>query len=81
MPVRYGWNPRKGEAHGGREVCGMERELKSQKYEDYMADVSAAAAAAGRREPYHLTYLKRYGERSQPKEKRRLDMQKVPYDR
>lgn len=39
-----------------------EREVKDHKYEDYIADVSPGAAAVGRREPYHLIYLKKYGE-------------------
>lgn len=43
----------------GRED-GMWQELKNQKYEDYIADVSPGAAAIGRREPYHLAYLKKY---------------------
>ena len=49
---------------GGEE--GMGQELKNQKYEDYIADVSPKAAAIGRREPYHLAYLRQYGETAMP---------------
>ncbi len=44
----------------------MDREHKNRKYEDYITAVTRQAAAAGRREPYHLTYLKKYGERGLP---------------
>lgn len=46
-----------------------EREVKDHKYEDYIADVSPGAAAVGRREPYHLAYLKKYGGRIRPEAK------------
>lgn len=39
----------------------MNQERRKEKYEDYIADASLQAAAVGRREPYHLSYLKRYG--------------------
>lgn len=51
---------------GGREWRkgrGMNRDFKDQKYEDYITAVSREAAATGRREPYHLTYLRKYGGR------------------
>lgn len=39
----------------------MNQERRKEKYEDYIADASPQAAAVGRREPYHLIYVKRYG--------------------
>ncbi len=39
----------------------MDREARNQKYEDYIKAVSREAAAAGRREPYYLTYRKKCG--------------------
>ena len=53
-------SPERGrQAWEGAEDVGQE--LRKQKYDDYIADASQQAAAIGRREPYHLTYLKRYG--------------------
>ena len=54
------------EAAGSGKEGRMERERKNRKYEDYITAVSLQAEAVGRREPYHLTYLKKYGERNMP---------------
>lgn len=45
----------------------MDREHKNRKYEDYITAVTRQAAATGRREPYHLTYLRKYGGRGRQK--------------
>lgn len=34
---------------------------KQQKYEEYITGSSPMAAVTGRREPYHLTFIKKYG--------------------
>lgn len=34
---------------------------KQQKYKEYITDTCPMAAATGRREPYHLTFIKKYG--------------------
>lgn len=52
-------SPERGREWEGKD--GVDQEQRKQKYEDYVADVSPQAAAAGRREPYYLTYLKKYG--------------------
>lgn len=51
----------------GRFCFGVKKagmgELRQQEYEDYIIRVSATAAAIGRREPYYLTYIRKYGSR------------------
>ena len=39
----------------------MGNEEKQQQYESYIEHVSPTAAAIGQREPYHLTFIKKYG--------------------
>lgn len=36
-------------------------EERRQRYDGYIDDVRPAAAAVGRREPYHLEYIRRHG--------------------
>lgn len=35
--------------------------IRKERYEGYIAEVPAMAAAIGRRPPYHLEYLRRHG--------------------
>ena len=42
----------------GREMSSRER---TERYEEFIRYRSPGAQAIGRREPYHLTYLKKYG--------------------
>ena len=57
----------------GAAAPGKERNVeedKNQKYEDYIRQSSPMAAAIGQRAPYHLEYIRRYGNTSPiPKEK------------
>ncbi len=39
----------------------MSRLKKQEQYEEYIAKVTPAAMAIGRRVPYHLEYLRRHG--------------------
>lgn len=36
-------------------------EAKKEKYEEYIKEASSMAAAIGRRVPYHLEYIRKYG--------------------
>lgn len=68
-----------------RKGRNMDREIKEQKYEDYITTVTRQATAVGRREPYHLTYLKKYSERSRPgpeerQRERNMGKETVAYD-
>ena len=38
------------------------RKNKQEKYEELTVRCTQQAAAIGRREPYHLTYIRRYGQ-------------------
>ena len=40
----------------------MGRQERQKRYEEYIAEVSPMAAAIGGRIPYHLEYLRRYGD-------------------
>lgn len=42
--------------------AGMD-EQRQQQYEEYIMKSSPMAAVIGRREPYHLTFIRKYGSR------------------
>lgn len=40
----------------------MDRQEKQKQYDEYITESSPMAAVIGRRVPYHLEYLRRYGD-------------------
>ncbi len=42
----------------------MDSQEKQKLYEEYIAEVSPMAAAIGRRVPYQLEYLRKYGDKA-----------------
>lgn len=57
------------EADPGKEALLWKRkdaemdELRQQQYEEYIIKLSPMAAVIGRRPPYHLTFIRKYGSR------------------
>ena len=53
---------KKSGASGVPERRRMNKDERSEWYGDMISHICPSAAAIGRREPYHLTYLKKYRE-------------------
>lgn len=56
------------EADPGKEVLlykwkDVEMDEQRQQYEEYITKLSPMAAVIGRRPPYHLTFIRKYGSR------------------
>lgn len=60
---------------GSPERRDMDGDEKQEKYENYIKTLSAAAAVTGRRVPYHLEYIRKYG--AGPVPERKLDRARI----